>query len=287
MISIQEEYEKAASAKIAKRDQQLKVFDDKLQNAARVNEELEERAKKIERSKRELMTDNDRLRRQLGSRFGPSSESEKQLEELISVCNSLREENRRLKGNNPECGLLSLITMPEICDDNDSSLSQHIAGISKAAFMQLREGYEEKIEALETEKRDLIMRNSAAVAETQKAEKRSWELEEEITKIRSELTTAKLVLQRTQRRDEFPSGLSACSRTNYEGSGALNKENNTNSTTTIHSPEPSLSNYKNWDFIPKPIQHNSTEKADLPCLMELTSKSGEIDADGAPECKQS
>ncbi|KAL7455405.1 hypothetical protein ACHAWC_006947 [Mediolabrus comicus] len=130
MISIQGEYEKAASAKIAKRDQQIKLFDTKLQESARANEELEERAKKAERSKRELMTDNDRLRRQLGSRFGPGSESEKQLEELMSVCNSLREENRRLKENNPE-GLLSLSIMPEtLGDDVDSSQSHHTAGNS-------------------------------------------------------------------------------------------------------------------------------------------------------------
>ena len=287
MISIQEEYEKAASAKIAKRDQQIKMFDAKLQEAARANEEIEERAKKAERSKRELVTDNDRLRRQLGSRFGPGSESEKQLEELMSVCNLLREENRRLKDINPDC-LMPFSTMPEAGDDNDSSQSHHASGISKSTFIQFREEFEERIEALETEKCSLIMRNSAATAETNKAEQRSWELEEEITKIRSELTTAKLALQRTQRRDEFPSGLSASSRKNYEGGEALNKENDTNSTPSIHHRELHLSNSKNGDFTPKPVQQSSTKKIDLPSLMELTSKSGSTGVDvGAPECKQS
>jgi hypothetical protein len=289
MISIQEEYEKAASAKIAKRDQQIKMFDAKLQEAARANEELEERAKKTERSKRELMADNDRLRRQLGSRFGPGSESEKQLEELMSVCNSLREENRRLKDSNPD-GLLSLSSIPEASDGNDTSQSHHTSGISKSALIQFREEFEEKIEALETEKRDLIMRNSAATAETHKAEQRSWELEEEITKIRSELTTAKLALQRTQRRDEFSSGLSASSRKNHEGGEALNKENSTNSTPSIYHRELPPSNSKNgdFDFTPKPVQQSSTKKNELPSLMELTSKSGNTVAEeGAPECKQS
>ncbi|KAK1747431.1 hypothetical protein QTG54_001394 [Skeletonema marinoi] len=287
MISIQEEYEKGASAKIAKRDQQIKLFDAKLQESTRANEELEESMKKTERSKRELMTDNDRLRRQLGSRFGPGSESEKQLEELMSVCNSLREENRRLKDNNPDC-FSSMSSMPEASDVNDSSQNHHTSGISKNAFIQFREEFEERIKALETEKCSLIMRNSAATAETQKAEQRSWELEEEITKIRSELTTAKLALQRNQRRDEFPSGLSASSRKNYEGAEVLHKENSTNSTPSVHHRALPLSNSKNGDFTPKPFQQSSTKKSDQPSLMELTSKSSNTGTDeGAPECKQS
>ena len=284
MISIQGEYEKAASAKIAKRDQQIKLFDTKLQESAKAAEELEERVKKAERSKRELMTDNDRLRRQLGSRFGPGSESEKQLEELMSVCNSLREENRRLKENNPE-GLLSLSIMPEtLGDDASSSQSHHTAGISKSTLKQFREEFEEKIKELETEKSNLIMRNSAANAETRKAEHRSWELEEEITKVRSELTTAKLALQRTQRRDE----LSTSSRKSSL-SVTKDKENSANSTPIIHNRELPLSHdAKNGEITPKPDQNNSSAKNnDLPSLMELTSKSGNNDADQAPECKQS
>lgn len=287
MISIQEEYEKAAGAKIAKRDQQIKMLDAKLQEAARANEELEETAKKTERSKRELMADNDRLRRQLGSRFGPGNESEKQLEELMSVCNSLREENRRLKETNPNC-LLSLSSIPEASDGNDSSQSHHTSGISKTAFIQFREEFEERIEALETEKRDLIMRNSAANAETHKAEQRTWELEEEITKIRSELTTVKLALQRTQRRDEFSSGLGASSRKNNEGCDMLSKENSTNSTPSIHHGERPPSDSKNGHSTPQTVQQSSTKKHELPTLMELTSKSGNFGGnEGAPECKQS
>lgn len=281
MISIQGEYEKVASAKIAKRDQQLKLFDAKLQECTRANEELEESVKKSEKSKRDLLADNDRLRRQLGSRFGPGSESEKQLEDLMSVCHSLQEENQRLKDSN--LGRFpSLSSVPEASDVDDSSQSHRTSGISKDTFIQFQEEFNEKIEALETEKRSLILKNSAANAETRKAEKRSWELNEEITKLRGELTTAKLALQRNQRRDEFPSGLSASSRKKCEEGDALNKENSTNLTPSIHHREPPLSSSKNVDFTP-----SSTKRSSTPSLMELTSKTSSTDTDKAPECKQS
>ena len=286
MISIQEEYEKVASAKIAKRDQQIKLFDIKLQESTRANEELQESIKKIERSKRDLMSDNDRLRRQLGSRFGPGSESEKQLEELISVCNSLREENRRLKDNNPDC-LPSLSSISEEGDVNDSSQNHHTSGIRKDAFVQFREEFEAKVKQLESEKCNLVMRHSAAIAETRKAEQRSWELDEEITKLRSELTTAQLALQRNQRKDEFPTGLSASNRKKYEGVEALNKENSTNSTPSIHHRKLPLSNSKNGDSTPQQLQQISTKKNNPPSLMELTSTTSNTGADEGPECKQS
>ncbi len=287
MISIQEEYEKVAGAKIAKRDQQIKLFEIKVQESTRANEELQESIKKTERSKRELMSDNDRLRRQLGSRFGPGSESEKQLEELMSVCNSLREENQRLKDNDQNC-FPSLTSTPEGSDVNDSSQGHHTSGIRKDAFVQFQQEFEEKVRELEDEKRNLVMKHSAAVAETRKAEQRSWELDEEITKLRSELTTAQLALQRNQRRDEIPTGLSASSRKKYEGAEALDKENSTNSTPSIHHRELlTLSNSKNRDSTPQQLEQTSTKKNNPPSLMELTSTTSNTGADEAPECKQS
>ncbi len=286
MISIQGEYEKVASAKIAKRDQQIKLSEAKLQESTRANEELEESIKKTEKSKRELMLDNDRLRRQLGSRFGPGSESEKQLEELMSVCHSLQEENQRLKDSNLDC-FPSLSSMPEASDANDSSQSHHTSGISKETFIQFQEGFKEKIKELETERCSLVLKNSAANAETRKAEKRSWALDEEITKLRSELTTAKLALQRNQRRDEFPSGLSASSRKKCEGGEALNKENSTNSTPSIHHRELLLSGSKNVEFTPQQFNRSTTKKSNPPSLMELTSKNSNTGTDEGPECKQS
>lgn len=285
MISIQGEYEKVASAKIAKRDQLIKLSEAKLQESTRANEELEESIKKTERSRRDLISDNDRLRRQLGSRFGPGSESEKQLEDLMSVCHSLQEENQRLKDSNLGC-FPSLSSVPEASDVDDSSQSHRTSGISKDTFIQFQEEFNEKIEALETERRSLVLKNSAANAETRKAEKRSWELNEEITKLRSELTTAKLALQRNQRRDEFPSVLSASSRKKSEGGEALNKENSTNSTPSIHHRELPLSGSKNVDFTPQQF-NSSTKKSNPPSLMELTSKTSSTGTDEAPECKQS
>ena len=281
MISIQQEYEIAASAKIAKRDKQIKIFDAKIQESARINEELEERVTKSERKHRDLTTENDRLRRQLGSRFGPGSESEKQIEELMAVCSELREENSRLKDSNSE-RVQPLNFLLEASDVNDSGQSHRTSGISKTAFIQLQEEYDEKIKELKTEKSNLVMRNSAANAETKKAEQRTFELEEEITKIKGELTSAKLALQRSQRREDFSSELSASSRKIHQGGAALNKENSSNSTPSFHHLELPESDSKSRD------QQKSAKKNIAPTLMELTKKSNNTSVDeGAPECKQS
>merc|ERR1712032_492732 len=59
-----------------------------------------------------------------------------------------------------------------------------------------REEYEEQIQSLNDEKRELIMRNSAAITDVQKAEQRAWELEKDLDNIKDELTSAHLAVQR-------------------------------------------------------------------------------------------
>lgn len=276
--SIQEEYEKKATAKIAKRDQQIKLLEARNRESVRANDELEEKIRKVERNNKELAGDNDRLRRQLGSRFGPSGASQSQLEELTSVCKSLRDENKRLKEMNPDRLLLAKDDVPEPGTDSKDTTST--TSFSKSALTQFREEYEEKIEALEDEKRDLVMKSSAATAETQKAEQRTWELEEELNKVRSELTTAKLALQRNERRSDFSAGLSASSKKRYEQEHTA-KENTPN----VHHRGLPPSGAKRQDFTPKQIVRSW--KSNQKSLMELTSQD-KSDTAGAPgECQQS
>lgn len=280
---IQGEYEKKAMAKISKRDQQIKLLDARNRESARANGELEDKVKKAERKTKEVATDNERLRRQLGSRFGPGGASQTQFEELNSVCKSLQEENRRLKDMNPD-RLLLANDVPEPSSSQSNEGKQTISSFSKDALAQFREEYEEKIEALEDEKRLLVMKSSAAVTETQKAEQRSWELEEELTKVRSELTTAKLALQRNERRSGFSAGLSSSSKKRYESSGhATEKENTPNA--RIRGLPPS--GVKREDFTPKDVEPK--KKVEQKSLMELTTKdNGDGAGAGAtPECQQS
>ena len=272
VISIQDEYEKIATAKIAKRDQQIKVLESRNREAIATNGKLEDKVKKAERSSKELAGDNDRLRRQLGSRFGPGSSSQSNLEELTSLCKSMQEENRRLKEMNAG-RLIAAIDLRESL--SSSHTAQPVTSFSKTALTEFREEYEEKIEELENEKRDLIMKSSAAVTETRKAEHRAWELEEELTKMRSELTTAKLALQRNERRSDFSSGLSSSSKHRHE------KENTPN---ILQDLPPAAAKIQN--FTPKiEANTNSKKRPALPLLMDhFTPKS---DSDQNPECRQS
>jgi hypothetical protein len=83
--SIQEEYEQKASAKISKRDHQIKLLEARNRESITANSQLEDKVKKAERSSKELAGENDRLRRQLGSRFGLGGSSQNHLEDLASV----------------------------------------------------------------------------------------------------------------------------------------------------------------------------------------------------------
>ena len=66
--SIQEEYEEKATAKITKRDHQIQFLQSKDSEKSRTISELEDKVRKAERKSKDLAGDNDRLRRQLGSR---------------------------------------------------------------------------------------------------------------------------------------------------------------------------------------------------------------------------
>jgi len=284
VTSIQEEYEKKALAKIAKRDQQVKLLEARNRESTRANDELEDKSRKVERRIKEIAGEADRLRRQLGSKFGPGGASQTQLEDLTSVCKSLREENRRLKASNPDRLLLNRDApeLPEPSPGNSDS-TQTISSFSKSDLTQFREEYEEKIEALEEEKRGLVMKKSAAETETQKAEQRSWGLEEELTKVKSELTTAKLVMQRNERRSDFSAGLSASSKKRYERNDHNEKENTPNIRIRGRPP----SGVKRQDFTPTHSEPISKKKDAPKSIMELTIKN-DVDSAGAnPECQQS
>ncbi|KAL3796331.1 hypothetical protein ACHAWO_009000 [Cyclotella atomus] len=266
------DFEEKAKIKIAKKTQQIKLLESQNEAAAAANSELEEKMQKAERTSKELIGENDRLRRQIGSR-GPGGASQTQLEELVSVCNSLREENRRLKESS-ETNLFSDSAIYEPSTSPADSGSSTL-GLSKTALIEYRQEFEERIQALEDDKRDLIMRNSAAMSDVQKAETRSWELEEELSKVKGELTTAKLVMQRHERKAELMN-LGSNSKARKRVSSGLIKEN---ATPNIHKR----------DFTPTAIQSsNKKSRTDVPSLMDY-AKNGAKSSEGEQpgDCKQS
>lgn len=282
---IQLNYEKAATAKIVKRDQQINVLEARYVESTRAITDLEDKVKKAERSSKELVGENDRLRRQLGSRYGSDDGSQNQIDELTSICKALKDENRRLKELNPGNHLSTRLDMPQFSSSSDDN-THAMTAFNKSTFTQFREEYEEKIQALEEEKQELVMKSCAAATETRKAEQRAWELEEELTKVQSELTTTKLALQRNERRSDFSAGLSSTSKNLQQRSDRREKENTPN----IHQRDlPPSSGVKKQDFTPKCIEPTSQKKVAAPLLIDNPWNESSSSADGAnPEqCIQS
>ena len=323
--SIQVEYETTATTKIEKRDQQLLVLDAKVREASATNSQLVDKVHKLERSNKDLMSDNDRLRRQLGSRFGPTGgggASQNQLDELLSVCQSLQDENRQLKDMNPDRLLFANVSS---CGSSQQpQTSDVVTGggrsttFSKTALTEFRIEYEEKIEALTSDKRELIMKCSASANETRKAEARSWDLEEELSKVRAELVSVQLSLQRLERKSEFTISLDMSSSSSKSSTGSTTrrgdeeddikkeKENSLNSS-SCSGPE-ETSKTKNQEYTPKSpprrgiyggnsLNSTKTQKAvaALPSLMDhliptTTESNSSTDpsvANNNQECTQS
>eukprot|EP00977_Amphora_coffeiformis_P028130 scaffold34701_cov229-Amphora_coffeaeformis.AAC.1 len=160
------------------------------------NDELQERLKTVNRDYRRLQEENDLYRRQVGGRFGVDGKLQSQFDNLQKEYNALLDENRQMKhqnrhnhqntlGNISEAGLLE-------------GTYNSRGATTRSSVVQVRREYEEAISTLNDEKRELLMKHSAAVADVEKAEKRSWEREQENEKLKAELTSLKLELQRAE-----------------------------------------------------------------------------------------
>lgn len=71
-------------------------------------------------------------------------------------------------------------------------------GVDRRALTELQKEYEERIDSLNSEKRDLIMKMSSQSTDVHRAEKRAWEAEEAILKLKAENTSLQLKLQRAE-----------------------------------------------------------------------------------------
>lgn len=202
----QQEYEEKARAKIAQYKQKLHVATGRQNDLIQEAEQLQEKLKKLEREKMALQGDNDRYRRQLGCQFGSGSGIQKQFETLQQEFNEMLEENKRLKKKMAEGGASPFEVGVHFHSQSDgaaASSSRHYVGSGgtkdTSTISHLRAEYEDTIQTLQDEKRELVMKNSAAISDAQKADQRSWELEEDLNKVKNELTSTKLLLQRMER----------------------------------------------------------------------------------------
>lgn len=195
---VHSEYENKAQAMVAAYKHKLSYATSRITELTTENDETQETVKIIEREKLKVLEENDRFRRQLGGRYGADGKTQHQLETLQKEFNFILDENRELKKSVVKRGTgETLAAIPE--DQFESTGTKpYGGGVSGATLSQLREEYEDQIQALNDEKRELVMRNSAAITDVQKAEQRSWELEKELAQIKDELTSAKLAVQRAE-----------------------------------------------------------------------------------------
>lgn len=187
------EYQEKTKAKLASYKQKLLFASSRITELTGENDEMQETIKTIEREKFKVLEENDRFRRQLGGRYGADGKTQNQLETLQREFNAILEENRDLKKSGAKA------STSEMSYDTNGPTPYSRGGVSGSTLSQLREEYEEQIQALNDEKRELVMRNSAAITDVQKAEQRSWELEKQLAQIKDELTSTKLALQRAER----------------------------------------------------------------------------------------
>jgi len=192
-----DELEVFLKGKIGSLQQQLQFSTSQVNERTREADEYLDQIKTLEREKYKLSEENEQYRRQLGGRYGADGKYQSQLEKLQKEYNAVVEENRNLKKQVSGRGDLLLGSISEASGETEEDQTYRRGGaVDRRALTQLRNEYEERIEALNDEKRDLIMKNASAATDVHKAEKRAWEREDEIAKLKHENTSLKLMLQR-------------------------------------------------------------------------------------------
>lgn len=85
----------------------------------------------------------------------------------------------------------------------EKSNTQYSNPTTMSTISQLRDEYEDTIRLLNDEKRELVMKNSATISDLQRIEQKSWQFEEEIFRLKEELTSAHLKIQRLENYSEM------------------------------------------------------------------------------------
>ena len=248
LIVKQKEYEQKVSTKLSSYKKKLSVAQTEVQEATSENEDLQMKLKKIEREKATLQDENDRFRRQMNGRMGFD---QGQYEVLQREYNLLLEENQSLKNSVGADGMFS-----------DRNPSSYLSGekmsftsgnnIHASLVSQIREDYESKIEELNDEKRQLVMKNSALITEEKRAVNRTWDLEVQVKDLQEKNTSLQLQVERLERmnmstsKKRIPSKASPRSLT--KRSGAWKKSRQSPGKYNFDSmPSPTTSTIPNLD----------------------------------------
>lgn len=214
--------EEQSRRKISSFNHKLSISLTKQDDLEKEIENLEGKNKKLEREKREILEDNERYRRHVGSRLGSEKSTENQFETLQREYNQILKENRLLK----QRGYSNLsLDNPNNTVSNENTLQSEGIKVNNTVLSEMRDEYNSKMNKVNDARRELIMRNSAAISELQKANQRAWKLEEELGKVKSDLTSAKLALQRYEHAQRMEQMAYTNSHTSFQMNYSNNKEN--------------------------------------------------------------
>jgi chromosome segregation ATPase len=197
-----DEFEHKIRAKVTSYKHKLQFSSSRINELSEENDQLMDTVHTVEKEKAKVLEENERYRRQLGGRYGADGKNQNQMDMLQKEFNAILEENRNLKrklASAGSTGMLGAISEgePEY-GDTSSGKPYARGGVSGSTLSALREEYEEQIQSLNDEKRELVMRNSAAITDVQKAEQRAWELEKNMERLKEDLTSSHLALQRAE-----------------------------------------------------------------------------------------
>lgn len=174
-------------------------------STAQVNEltaeidNMQEKIRSLERENFELQEDNDRCRRQLRG-TGVGGQFQSQLEKLQKEYTVLLDENRELKKASRfghSMGVISESAMSEFDDDEQNNYGR-AGGMTNEKLKEIKHEYDSHISNLVDEKRELLMKNYSASIDIEKAERRASEKEDEIARLKEEITSLKLQIQRQE-----------------------------------------------------------------------------------------
>ncbi len=197
LMQHQQEYEGRVMNKIACYKQKLNIAEAEIQEVSSECDDLQRNLKKLDKEKKSLQDENDRFRRQMNGRIGCD---QSQYEALKHEYNVLLEENRALKSDNNT----NTVGFGQENQINSFQANARIgysmsANVSASSILQIREEYEEKIEELCDEKRQLIMKNSALVTEEKRAITQVWDLERKVKDLQEQKTSLQLQVERFER----------------------------------------------------------------------------------------
>ncbi len=273
LIEKQREYEQKVTKKLAVYKQKINVAQTEAQEANTECEDLQEKLKKVEREKSSLQDENDRFRRQMTGRAGFD---QVQYEALQREYNSVLEENLTLKNMASQDELLRERNPGYFGNEGHVPFSSTNNIHAASSISQFRAEYEEKIEELCDERRQLIMKNSALITDEKRATSRSWDLEVQVKDLQEKNTSLQLQIERLQRntasatKKRVASKVSPKTLTKASEAWRSSKMAKANASPCKSIPSPTVSTIPNLDM-KSPEFQNSISKFRTKLINKLSS----------------